>query len=454
MSVEEAFFLVTGKKTASFPETEDPEQKDPEQKDPEEIRSSLEEGSSDGSETIRIALIGAGMGTEGSLTVDAREEIERSEAVFGAKRLINDLPCPNRYAMYRPEDIIPVLEENDFRRVAIVFSGDTGFYSGAKAMAKALKEWRKDMELPIIPGISSYSCLASRLGESYDDALLLSLHGKNTERNVNTLAEMVRFNEKIFVLVSCAGDVGKIAESLALRGIKAEIFAGSNLSYPEESVIELTLEEASSFAVKGPVTVLIKNPDPERRCVYRSLKDSDLIRSEIPMTKEYVRQVSILKLGLKEGDLLFDIGGGTGSVAIEAALQDPKPEVYTFERKSEAAKLRRQNIEKAGTFNVTLIEGEAEEKLKTMPKPDCVFIGGSGGRLREIMEIICSKGKGIRFVINAVTLETLSKAGKLADEYGALDEETILLSVSDVQKTGDFHMLRGQNPIWIFSFTI
>ena len=403
---------------------------------------------------LSVSLVGIGMGTESSMTTFARDAIEKAEAVFGAERLLRNISNPKKFSMYLSKDIIPVLENENIRNAVITFSGDTGFYSGAKKMIQALRKWRSDIEIQVIPGISSFAYLAAKLGESYDDACLFSIHGKNSDKDIKALTDKVIYNEKVFVLLSGAGDISEIAKRLTDYGVEGRICVGVNLSYENERIIELSLEEAVQFKEDGIATIMIKNLTPLKRPLINVKKDSDFIRDKIPMTKECIRHESIIRLGLKEGETFYDIGGGTGSVAIEAASFDLSLQVYTIEKKKEAVDLIRENIKKADVLNVEVLEGDAVDLLRDMPKPDAVFIGGSGGRLSEIVSMLHSKGDGIRFVINAVSLETIEEVREVIKKYEPDDEETVMISVSDVKKLGSYHMLQGQNPIWICSFTI
>ena len=403
---------------------------------------------------LSVSLVGIGMGTESSMTTFARDAIEKAEAVFGAERLLRNISNPKKFSMYLSKDIIPVLENENIRNAVITFSGDTGFYSGAKKMIQALRKWRSDIEIQVIPGISSFAYLAAKLGESYDDACLFSIHGKNSDKDIKALMDKVIYNEKVFVLLSGAGDISEIAKRLTDYGVEGRICVGVNLSYENERIIELSLEEAVQFKEDGIATIMIKNLNPLKRPLINVKKDSDFIRDKIPMTKECIRHESIIRLGLRKGDTFYDIGGGTGSVAIEAASLDLSLQVYTIEKKKEAVELIRENIKKADVPNVEVLEGDAVDLLVDMPKPDAVFIGGSGGRLSEIVSMLHSKGDGIRFVINAVSLETIEEVREVIKKYEPDDEETVMISVSDVKKLGSYHMLQGQNPIWICSFTI
>jgi precorrin-6Y C5,15-methyltransferase (decarboxylating) len=424
VSVSEAYRLVTGKEAGS------------------------------GSREIQITIVGIGMGSTLGMTGEARDAIAQSEIVFGASRLLSNISAPHKYEMYRADEIIPVLEKEKPGKAAIVFSGDTGFFSGAKSMIRALGEWRSDAVIRVLPGISSISYLAAKLGESYEDAVLTSLHGRNTEKDIKALVDKIKHNEKVFALLSGAADIRAVAKLLTKSDVDSTQYVGANLSYPGESVFVLTPEEALSFDADGIVTAFFKNPAPAPNPLINIKRDEEFKRSDVPMTKECIRHESIIKLGLKEGDVFYDIGGGSGSIAIEAASLDPSLKVFTFERDPQASQLIRENISALGAHNVTLVEGAAEETLADMPCPDSVFIGGSGGKLREIVEILHSKGSGIRFVITAVSLETIEEVRVIIEKYEPADEEAMVLAVSDVLKRGSHHMLKGQNPIWIFSFTI
>ncbi|MBQ9871987.1 MAG: precorrin-6A reductase [Eubacterium sp.] len=404
-----------------------------------------------------VSIVGIGMGSSGCRLLMAEEALHAADAVFGASRLLEglkDIPEVRKYAMYRAEEIIPVLERECFNRVVILYSGDTGFYSGARKMLRALKEWKPDLQVEMFPGISSFSYLAAKLGESYEDAALFSLHGKNSEADFGALVGEVRHHPKVFALLSGPEDVPEIAKRLLAAGIEGSISVGTDLSGEGEQIDTYSLSEAESFRREGISTVLIRNSVPEKRVLLPVKRDTEFLRDRIPMTKECIRHESILRLELREGDVLYDIGGGTGSVAIEAAALSSSLKVYTIEKKPEAAALIRENLKNTGTENVTVIEGEAPAALSGLPKPDAVFIGGSGGNLLEILEILTAMGTGTRYVINAVSMETIGEIRELLKDYPAKDERTVMISVSDVREVGSHHLLQAQNPVWIFSFSI
>ncbi|MCR5053708.1 MAG: precorrin-6y C5,15-methyltransferase (decarboxylating) subunit CbiE, partial [Lachnospiraceae bacterium] len=206
-----------------------------------------------------FSIIGIGMGNPKTMTLEAKEAIEGAEAVFGAVRLIKDLKSREKYEMYMASDIIPVLEREDISNAAVIFSGDIGFYSGAMGMYKALREWKESATIRMIPGVSSFSYLASRLGETYDDAYTFSIHGKNIEENMGELTALYEKSGKVYVLLSDASDIKAIAEKLIEKGLKGNVYLGSDLSYESEIIREMTFEKAAGYEGKGLATALIKD---------------------------------------------------------------------------------------------------------------------------------------------------------------------------------------------------
>ncbi|MCR5356228.1 MAG: precorrin-6y C5,15-methyltransferase (decarboxylating) subunit CbiE [Lachnospiraceae bacterium] len=429
-----------------------------------------------------ITLAGAGMGDEGSMTVEVKDAIAGADAVFGAKRLLAKAAAKKKYEMFRAVEIIEVLKQNkDIMNAVILYSGDTGFYSGAKEAYETIAAWDESAKVTILPGISSVSYLAAKTGVSYDDATLVSIHGRNEKADIDRLIETVRFSEKTFVLTSGADDIRTVGKLLCEKGINADFYIGRNLgagadiydgSSPGKNteaasdITILTAAEAAEYKGEGVITVLIINRDNEAdlpinaskkhegRPLINVLSDKDMIRDKVPMTKECIRHESIIKLNLHVGDTVYDVGGGTGSVACEIASIHPSLNVITMERDEKAVELINKNVKNLGLDNVTVIRGQASEVIPKLPYPDCIFIGGSGGELREIISLITAKGSGIRFVVNAVSLETIEEVRHVIKETDAQDVETVMIQVSDIKTVGSHHMMDANNPVTIFSFTI
>ena len=209
---------------------------------------------------IKIALIGIGMGNPDTLTVAAKNEIAQADVVFGAKRMLS-LAGKNaeKYPYYLAEDILPCLRNlpEGPHRVAILFSGDTGFYSGCSKMKEKLDA--ADIgEVTVYPGISSISYLAARTGISWQDAKIMSIHGRGEEKEWRaSVVDAIRYHQKTFLLMSGAQNVQRIGQILMESGLKdCILWIGYELSYPKERILKLTPDECGSITEKSSNTWL------------------------------------------------------------------------------------------------------------------------------------------------------------------------------------------------------
>ena len=413
---------------------------------------------------MQIDLIGTGPGSSGLMTAEANEAIRRADIIFGAPRMIRDRGGREMYPYYRAEDIIPVLETRKPARAAVLFSGDTGFYSGAASLAPKLKAWADasdtECEVTVHPGISSFAYLASRAGVSYQDAELASIHGSSgDEKSVAAAVRKVRYSGKTFVLLSGAEDVRLLGSALEQNGLgHVRIILGYQMSYPEERIGLISCSDCGYVTEQGLYTALVINEEPEARPAAPVLSDDEMIRGKVPMTKESVRHLSVLRLELKEGSIVYDIGSGTGSVACEIARLDPAGKVYAIEMKEEACGLIHENAANLRLANIEVVQGRAPDAMEGLEDPTHVFIGGSAGSLKEIIECLRAKASGhsagIRVVINAVSLETISEISSVIRESDLTDISIEQVSVSKSREFGSYHLMTAENPVLIASFTI
>ena len=409
---------------------------------------------------MTVDLAGIGPGGKGLLTADAAEAIGSADILFGAPRMIIGYEGCKAYPYYRAEDIIPVLGKEIPERAAVLFSGDTGFYSGAAKLAPALKEWAQrsgiDCDVRMHPGISSFAYLAAKAGVSYQDAKLVSIHGcSGSRRAAAELVSSVRYNEKTFVLLSGAADVNLMGDLLVSNGLgDVGIILGFQLSYPEEIVGMIRAEDCGKVTEPGLYTAIVINGKPEVKAVLPLIGDDEMIRGKVPMTKENIRHLSVMKLGLTEGATVYDIGSGTGSVACEIAAQSSSIEVFAIEKKEEACSLREQNAAKFGLSNIQIVQGTAPEALEGLEPPTHAFIGGSSGELRDILTALNNAGGSVRVVINAVSLETIAEIQSVLRDFGTTDLSVEQISVSRARELGSYHLMTAENPVMIAAFTL
>ena len=406
-----------------------------------------------GQGSMEICLAGIGMGSKDGQTQEVQHAIETADILLGAERMIERYSAKiEKRPYYMTEQILPYLEQlqknglteqKDPLRVTVLFSGDTGFYSGAKKLADILK--KDGYEVQIFPGISSVIYLAARVGKSWEDAKIISMHG----RSQNFIYAVANHEKTFLILGKSAGK--EICEKLKYYHLEqVTVSVGNHLSYPDEEIVIKKGNELQAEDFGDLTTILIENPKPEKRTGIH-LADEELIRGSVPMTKEEVRTVSIAKLKLTKNAVIYDVGAGTGSVSIEAALQGENLRVYAIEKNPEGAELIRKNMQKFRTDQIQVIEGVAPEALEALEMPTHAFIGGSTGQLKEIIQCIKKKNPDVRIVINAISLETVKEAMEAMEEGLLADPEIIQLNVAKSKKLGRYHMMTGLNPIYIIS---
>jgi precorrin-6Y C5,15-methyltransferase (decarboxylating) len=396
---------------------------------------------------MSIHIIGMGMGNTGTLTAETLIVLERSDVIIGAERLLRSMPAlcsAQKHAAISTDEIMQLINNNPTNSICVLMSGDTGFYSGA---AKLLERLGTD-DVTVLPGISSVQYFASRLRRLWQDWKLVSAHGKMID-----IARVVCDNSETFFLTGGELNIQTLCMQLTAGGFGAlRVTVGENLGGDGEHIKTDTAEVLAQKAHAPLAVMLVDNPTPGRR-VSCGFADDLFIRGGTPMTKSEVRSVILSKLQLHDNDIVYDIGAGTGSVSVEAALLSRSGSVFAFERTQEGCRLIRENAEKFGASNITVVAGEALSSFSKLPAPDAAFIGGSGGNLRDILEALLLMNPKVRLVVSAVTLETLSEATVLFAGMVIQGTEIVQLSVSRAKLMGAHHLMTAQNPVFIISGT-
>lgn len=395
-----------------------------------------------------VLLIGAGPGTKAGMTAQGVAALQSAQCILGAERLKPLADCISApfHAMVDTEKIAAFVKEHqEYETFAVLLSGDVGFYSGAKKLLAALE----NEQTQVFCGVSSLVYFCAGLGLPWQDVYTQSLHG----REGDPLKAVLR-RERVFFLTGKTWRVQDICNELTAVGLGClRCAAGENLSYPDERIVKGRAEELAGMRFGDLAVLLVENGNPTRApssaC---GLPDELFERGESPMTKSEVRAVSLSKLAPCREDIIYDVGAGTGSVAVELSfLTDNR--VYAIEREPAACLLSAKNRARFGAYNMVVVEGEAPKALKDLPPPDCAFIGGSGGALAEILALLLKKNPAVRVVINALTLETLFCAMTALQSLCMQKIDVVQLSVSKAKEVGNFHMMTAQNPIFIISAT-
>ena len=398
---------------------------------------------------MKITLVGMGSGLPGSLTAQGLQALQTAGLILGAKRLLQNLPdgcTPNRKPIYLPDEVLACLQAEPCQTAALVYSGDTGFYSGAAALVPKLRA--QGAEVTVLPGISSVQLLAAALGRPWQNWHLVSAHGCACAPAAECRSDRPTF----FLTGGRNTSPAALCEILAAAGFGAvQATVGENLGTPQQKVITDTVQTLAggSFA---PLSVLLVEPCPKPQPRVPGLPDEAFIRGKTPMTKQEVRAAVLAKLAVRPGDILWDVGAGTGSVSVELALAAPAGQVYATECDDEACGLIRENRAKFAVQNLHLTQGLAPAALADWPAPDAVFIGGTKGGMEAVLDEVLGKNPNARICISAIALETLGAAIAALTAQG-LTAEVTQIAVSRTKPAGRLHLLMANNPIFLITGT-
>ena len=396
-----------------------------------------------------ITIAGAGTGSESHLTPEVKEAINDSDVVFASSRFAELIPRHKTFhALTNFSKAFELIASMRDSRVLILVSGDPGIYS----LLHLVKRRFPDEEINVLPGISSLQVICAYACEKWDDAKVLSGHGR--ELSLGKFLNAVERNRVTILFCDSVISPTWACKNLAWNMLNIEVFIGENLGSKDAKISHGIPEELVNCECAELSIMLIKNNN-----VYKpvNLRDKDFIREHnIVMTNENVRAVILSKLGLDNDSIFWDIGAGTGSVSIEVANNFPDCEIHAIERKPEAAELISHNAKKFHVHNINIYNDRALQVIETLPKPSHVFIGGSDGELTGILNYLAglknstTADRNIRVVVACVTLENFNVAYEFMK--GMKDFEVVQISVTSSKslKAG-LTLMSANNPVMILS---
>lgn len=392
----------------------------------------------------KVSLVGVGMGNPESRTVGMERVLHEADCIIGAKRMLESVDAAGKtcHAAILAKDIAQIIREDEVHRhFAVLLSGDTGFYSGAKKLIDALD----GMEVEVLSGIGSLSYFCAKLHRSWEDVRAVSLHGRECD-----LIGEVRRNAAVFTLLGGTDGAKNALERIFKAGLgHLTVHVGERLGYADEKITSGYAHNLLGGEYDALSVMLIENPDSGSYVVTHGLEDDAFERDEVPMTKAEVRSICLSKLRLTQGAVAYDVGSGSGSVSVEMALQAVQGKVYAIEMKDTAVALTRKNRDKFGLVNMEVIHGKAPDALADLPAPTHAFIGGSTGSMKEIIDCLLAKNPHVRIVATAVTLETISELTELSKAFAYCDIAEV--SVAKPRVLGRYHLMTAHNPVYIFT---
>lgn len=392
-----------------------------------------------------LFIVGIGMGTPEGLTVEARDAILSSDLIVGAKRMVESVGHTGSDILeeYLTDKVLAHLKDHqEYRHIAVLVSGDVGFYSAAKKLIQGAD--RNEYDVKIICGISSMVYLCGRLGTSWDDVHPVSAHG----REINIVGEVKRHHKVFSLLQGSEGATAMCSLLIEYNMDDVKVTIGQDLGSSRERIFSGHPSQVMGMVDSELCVALIENQNYTTESII-GLSDEELIRGDAPMTKSEVRALSVIKLRLNEDSIVYDVGAGTGSVSVEMASVAVSGKVYAIEKEEVASSLIEQNRKKFKVPNLMIVNGFAPKALEELPVPTHIFIGGSSGNLKQILECILGKNPSVRIVINSVTLETISETMECIKELGLIEEDTVCINVSKGKKIGRYHLMTAQNPVYI-----
>lgn len=402
----------------------------------------------------KVTIIGAGPGNPDLLSRAALDAIDIADVVIGAHRALAGIDVPPdvvRCELVKTADIVAELTDAaSWQRAVVVMTGDVGLFSGARRLVEALSG-DAQVDVRVIPGISSASYLAARLARPWQDWRFRSAHGVACD----IAAEAERAGE-LFLVTSGGEDPSRLSGVLVQAGFgDARVTVAERLSYPDERITCATASEIAGQTFDDLNVMLIEfaGGAASSRWPYASsgIPDELFIRGDVPMTKQEVRAVALAKLRLTATDTVWDVGAGTGSVSIEAALVARAGSVWAVERNAAGVRLIRENADAFGCGNVHAVTGVAPEALAKLPVPDAVFVGGSAGELPSIVEAALEKNSQVRLCVPCVTVETLTEACALLSGSRFKGFEACQVSAARAEAVGSHHLMKAQNPVFLVS---
>jgi precorrin-6B C5,15-methyltransferase / cobalt-precorrin-6B C5,C15-methyltransferase len=403
-----------------------------------------------------LTVIGIGQDGPAGLSAEAHGHVEGAKVLAGGRRQLDFFPAWQGEKIELNGDVaafVAVIERRYRRQKTVVLaSGDPLFYGIGRALLEAIP---KD-DLLFVPHVGSIQLAFARVKEPWQDAHVISVHG----RPLQALVPVIQAREaKIAVLTDATNHSAAIADLLRRQGAAQDyaLWVCENLGGSDERVNRFSPADLRE-EVFSPLNVVVLLRQPKNASISSvdipllGIPEAAILHQAGPhgmITRREVRLMAICYLELHAGNVLWDIGAGSGSVSLEAAHLGSDLQVFAIERAPEAFNRLETNVANLGAGRVRAVQADAPDGLADLPDPDAVFIGGSGGRLPDILQKAAQRlrPRG-RIVLNCITLENFSRGWEELHDLG-LEPEATSIQLAHSRPLGRLHSMAPDNPIFV-----
>ncbi|MGW3494918.1 precorrin-6y C5,15-methyltransferase (decarboxylating) subunit CbiE [Streptomyces sp. NPDC001020] len=397
-----------------------------------------------------ITVVGTGTGTP--LPADA---LAGADLVVGGRRHLDAVPLPEgaqRIVLGPPAPALDAIERclGDGRRVVVLASGDPGFFGIVRLLTERFGARRLDIR----PGVSSVATAFARLGLPWDDAVVVSAHG----RDPRTALNVCRAHPKVAVLTGPGAGPAELGAALAQDAGERVLVVASALGDPERERVERVTPAEAAGRDWGAAVSVVLCLDPSResgpvRTVAGplpgpsgwALEESAFAHRDSMITKFEVRALALARLGPRLGDLVWDVGAGSGSVAVECARLGAA--VVAVEKTHDAVERIRANAAAHGV-DIRVVQGAAPGALNRLADPDAVFVGGGGQELPDIVTV-CARRARRAVVVAMAALDRVPAVRAALVAAGFSCDGVLLQSSRLAPLPGDVTRLAATNPVFL-----
>jgi len=397
----------------------------------------------------RIEVVGMGVGN-GDLLPSYKKLISGAEVLVGGRRLLDRAPSSSARQVVIESPLTPVMERireaaQAGKRVVVLADGDPGFFGIGRLLGKTFGR----EHVRIHPNVTVLQAAASRLGMSWQDIKTVSLHGR---KDLSPLFRTLAFADRVAVYTDPENTPRRIASAMIQRRVdtfEMHVFENMGLEGEREGRYSLDLAEDTDFSL--PNFLLFERIKTPEVTPHVGMDEDQYLHHRGQITKKEIRVAGLAALRIRSCHTVWDLGAGSGSMAVEASLLATEGRVLAVEKRAGRVEHIRENIRRTGCYHVETVHGKMPDCLSSLPEPDRIFMGGGTGKdTRVLEEAVRRLRPGGRIVLHMVLLDSLHRTVDLFSAAG-WSLAISLVSVARAKTLGKDLRMEALNPVFIVS---